>query len=58
MDYFLIDAVTGELRTARPLDKEAVDNPDGILKLNIKVNDDIILNIKSYMNNNILLLGS
>jgi hypothetical protein len=37
MDYFILDAITGELRTARPLDKEAVDNPQGILTLNIKV---------------------
>lgn len=37
MDYFILDAVTGELRTARPLDKEAVDNSEGILTLNIKV---------------------
>ncbi|KAJ8974157.1 hypothetical protein NQ317_003207 [Molorchus minor] len=36
MNYFLLDAVTGELRTARPLDKEAIDNPEGILKLNIR----------------------
>lgn len=37
MDYFLLDAVTGELRTARPLDKESIGNPEGILKLNIRV---------------------
>lgn len=37
MEYFILDAITGELRTARPLDKEAVDNPQGILTLNIKV---------------------
>ncbi|KAJ8942766.1 hypothetical protein NQ318_002926 [Aromia moschata] len=36
MSYFLLDAVTGELRTARPLDKESIDNPEGILKLNIR----------------------
>lgn len=37
MDYFLLDSVSGELRTARPLDKEAVENAEGILTLNIKV---------------------
>lgn len=37
MNLFLLDAVTGELRTAKPLDKESVDNPDGILILSIKV---------------------
>jgi hypothetical protein len=39
MDYFILDAITGELRTARPLDKEAVDNPQGILTLNIKAHE-------------------
>lgn len=37
MNLFLLDAVTGELRTAKPLDKEALDNPDGVIVLNIKV---------------------
>lgn len=37
MNLFLLDAVTGELRTAKPLDKEAVDNPEGIITLNIEV---------------------
>lgn len=37
MNLFLLDAVTGELRTAKPLDKESVDNAEGILSLNIKV---------------------
>ncbi|XP_063930740.1 cadherin-87A isoform X2 [Zophobas morio] len=39
LDYFILDAITGELRTARPLDKEAVDNPQGILTLNIKAHE-------------------
>ncbi|KAJ8921829.1 hypothetical protein NQ315_008461 [Exocentrus adspersus] len=39
MEYFLLDAVTGELRTARPLDKESIDNPEGILKLNIRAHE-------------------
>lgn len=38
MEYFLLDSTSGELRTARPLDKESIDNPEGILKLKIKVN--------------------
>ncbi|KAK9891762.1 hypothetical protein WA026_016560 [Henosepilachna vigintioctopunctata] len=36
MNYFLLDAVTGELRTARPLDKEAIDSKDGKIVLTIK----------------------
>lgn len=37
MNYFLLDPVTGELRTAKPLDREALDNPTGVLSINIKV---------------------
>ncbi|CAG9836975.1 unnamed protein product [Diabrotica balteata] len=36
MDYFILDSISGELRTARPIDKESVDNPGGILKFNIR----------------------
>ncbi|KAB0801704.1 hypothetical protein PPYR_03890 [Photinus pyralis] len=36
MDYFLIDANSGQVRTARPLDKEAIDNPLGLLSLEVK----------------------
>ncbi|XP_049820113.1 cadherin-87A isoform X2 [Aethina tumida] len=39
MDYFLLDPVTGELRTATPLNKEAIDNPEGNLTLNIKARE-------------------
>ncbi|KAG5879259.1 hypothetical protein JTB14_012529 [Gonioctena quinquepunctata] len=46
MDYFLLDAVTGELRTARPLDKEAIENPEGSLNLTIKAHE-LIDGIKS-----------
>lgn len=37
MDYFLLDAVTGELRTAKPLDKEALEDSTGVLTLIIRV---------------------
>lgn len=39
MNLFLLDAVTGELRTAKPLDKEALDNPEGIITLSIKARE-------------------
>lgn len=39
MNYFLLDAVKGELRTARPLDREALENSAGLLTFNIKVNN-------------------
>lgn len=37
MDYFLLDAVTGELRTAKPLDKEALEDSTGVLTIDIRV---------------------
>ena len=30
-DYFLLDAESGELRTAKPLDREALENSTGVL---------------------------
>ncbi|XP_071055461.1 cadherin-87A [Onthophagus taurus] len=39
MNYFLLDAVTGELRTAKPLDREALDNRSGVLKFNIRARE-------------------
>lgn len=37
MDYFLLDAKTGELRTARPLDREALPDATGIIVLTVRV---------------------
>lgn len=37
MDYFLLDAKTGELHTARPLDREALADSTGIIVLTIRV---------------------
>lgn len=39
MDYFLLDPMTGELRTARPLDKEAIKNPDGVITFEIRAHE-------------------
>ncbi|KAF5276236.1 hypothetical protein FQR65_LT04041 [Abscondita terminalis] len=39
MDYFLIDPITGQIRTARPLDKEAISNPYGLLTLEIQASE-------------------
>ncbi|CAH1176398.1 unnamed protein product [Phaedon cochleariae] len=47
MDYFLIDAISGEVRTARPLDKEAISNPEGILKFHIEAHE-LIDGIESH----------
>lgn len=38
-DYFLLDSDSGELRTAKPLDREALDNSTGILTLKIKARE-------------------
>lgn len=37
MDYFLLDAKTGELHTARPLDREALPDATGIIVLSVRV---------------------
>lgn len=43
MDYFLLDAITGELRTAKPLDKEALEDSTGVLTLGIRVRSNYIV---------------
>lgn len=45
MDYFLLDKYTGELRTAKPLDREALIDTAGIIKLTVRV---CILNTFPY----------
>lgn len=37
MDYFLLNATTGELRTARPLDREILPDATGIITLSVRV---------------------
>lgn len=41
MNYFLLDPIKGELRTARPLDREALENSAGVLTFNIRVSQTI-----------------
>lgn len=36
LDFFTLDAETGELRTAKPLDREALQSPDGVVKVKVK----------------------
>ncbi|XP_074114366.1 cadherin 87A [Cotesia typhae] len=38
-DYFLLDPISGELRTAKPLDREALENSTGVLNLKIKARE-------------------
>lgn len=38
-DYFLLDSETGELRTAKPLDREALEDSTGVLTLKIKARE-------------------
>lgn len=37
MDYFLLDAKTGELHTARPLDRESLPDATGLISLTVRV---------------------
>lgn len=37
MDYFLLDAKTGALHTARPLDREALPDATGLIVLTVRV---------------------
>ncbi|KAF4527316.1 hypothetical protein B566_EDAN001092, partial [Ephemera danica] len=39
-DYFLLDPESGELRTAKPLDKEALPDSTGVINLSIRVNPE------------------
>lgn len=39
MDYFLLDAKSGELKTARPLDKEALPSESGLIRLSIRARE-------------------
>lgn len=39
MDYFLLDAQTGELRTGKPLDKEALPDATGLITLTVKAHE-------------------
>ncbi|XP_075145328.1 cadherin 87A [Haematobia irritans] len=39
MDYFLLDEHTGELRTAKPLDREALPDGSGIIKLTVRARE-------------------
>jgi hypothetical protein len=44
MDYFLLDPKTGELRTAKPLDKEALDDSTGVINITIRVSIGLCYN--------------
>lgn len=39
MDYFLIDSITGELRTGKPLDKEELPDASGIVTLVVRARE-------------------
>ncbi|GFG39325.1 hypothetical protein Cfor_05830, partial [Coptotermes formosanus] len=39
MDYFLLDPKTGELRTAKPLDKEALDDSTGVINITVRARE-------------------
>lgn len=37
MDYFLLNEKSGELRTAKPLDREALPDSTGLITLTVRV---------------------
>lgn len=39
MDYFLLDSRSGELRTAKPLDKESLPDETGLIKLSVRARE-------------------
>lgn len=39
MDYFLIDSITGELRTGKPLDKEEMPDASGVVTLVVRARE-------------------
>lgn len=41
MDYFLVDSITGELRTGKPLDKEELPDASGIVTLLVRAREII-----------------
>lgn len=41
MDYFLLDSKTGELKTAKPLDKEALPDATGLIILTVRAREII-----------------
>ncbi|XP_014205128.1 cadherin-87A [Copidosoma floridanum] len=38
-DYFLLDGTSGELRTAKPLDREALENSTGVLTFGVRARE-------------------
>ncbi|KAG7153827.1 Cadherin-87A-like [Homarus americanus] len=41
LDFFTLDVKSGELRTAKPLDREALQSPDGVVKVKVKAYETI-----------------
>nr|XP_045616245.1 cadherin-87A-like [Procambarus clarkii] len=41
LDFFTLDAKSGELRTAKPLDREALQSPDGVVKVKVKAYETV-----------------
>lgn len=37
MDYFSLDGLSGELSSAKPIDRETLSNNNGIIKLTVRV---------------------
>lgn len=46
LDFFTLDPKSGELRTAKPLDRDALQVPDGVVKLKVKVSSGVYVKIR------------
>lgn len=45
MDYFSLDGLTGDLSTAKSIDRESLFNNNGIISLTVRVNIQLLNNI-------------
>jgi len=43
MDYFSLDGLTGDLSTAKSIDRESLFNNNGIISLTVRVNIQSII---------------
>jgi len=48
MDYFSLDGLSGDLSTAKPIDRETLSNNNGIITLTVRVS--IHFNITIFIN--------
>lgn len=45
MDYFSLDGLSGDLTTAKPIDRETLSNSNGIITLTVRVSLNLFITI-------------